>query len=356
MIISAVSTHVSLKLLVPLLTAMLNINHTIAICRGDGEVGIEVDDFLAQNSQARLTGMSGAAIDLVVQRKSVVVLKIANKSYSASVSEREHDRDGLFVQFSSHSTFFQHYHSTTHCRTALAHFEASGRFFDSLHESVERTENVTISKLLPSKKHLGVYTKKPPVHLAHSVVNLDTEYQQLALRNMLACHQDVPFLLLGPFGTGKTHILAAAVANLMLCPSNRILVCTHLNRGSDHLSWLLYKYTTRHQSHLLLSCHRILRITPPDKLAKLNIPREISWVPSTHINPSVVSEYSVFVTTFGTALQLKRAGWGGFTHIVIDEGAQSTEPEVLGALCLAERFTKVIIAGDNKQVTMEILL
>lgn len=61
------------------------------------------------------------------------------------------------------------------------------------------------------------------------------------------------------------------------------------------------------------------------------------------------------VTTFLTALYLKdKVNKEGtalkFTHIIIDEGAQSREPEALGAVVLATSSTCLIVAGDNQQV------
>ena len=41
---------------------------------------------------------------------------------------------------------------------------------------------------------------------------------------------------------------------------------------------------------------------------------------------------------------------GHFTHILLDEGAQSREPESIAPLCLADIDTKIIIVGDHKQV------
>ena len=63
----------------------------------------------------------------------------------------------------------------------------------------------------------------------------------------------------------------------------------------------------------------------------------------------------MLVTTFLTALYLKdkmrkERATLEFTHIIIDEGAQSREPEALGAVVLATNSTCLIVAGDNQQV------
>ena len=50
-----------------------------------------------------------------------------------------------------------------------------------------------------------------------------------------ACNSG-PILILGPFGTGKTHTLAMAVQEtLMQNKDARILICTHSNRCEIYL-------------------------------------------------------------------------------------------------------------------------
>ena len=62
-------------------------------------------------------------------------------------------------------------------------------------------------------------------------------------------------------------------------------------------------------------------------------------------------EKQVIVTTFLTATNLpEMEPQLNFSHILIDEGAQTREPEALGALAIAKPETKIVIVGDNKQV------
>jgi superfamily I DNA and/or RNA helicase len=39
-----------------------------------------------------------------------------------------------------------------------------------------------------------------------------------------------------------------------------------------------------------------------------------------------------------------------FTHILIDEAAQALEPECVTPLVMADGNTKIVLAGDHKQV------
>ena len=61
----------------------------------------------------------------------------------------------------------------------------------------------------------------------------------------------------------------------------------------------------------------------------------------------------VIVTTLSTSLHLQayvRKTGKYFTHILMDEGAQTREPESVAPLTMARSDTKIIITGDHKQV------
>ena len=42
-----------------------------------------------------------------------------------------------------------------------------------------------------------------------------------------------------------------------------------------------------------------------------------------------------------------------FTHILIDEAAQALEPECVTPLVMADKNTKIVLAGDHKQVNLK---
>ena len=64
----------------------------------------------------------------------------------------------------------------------------------------------------------------------------------------------------------------------------------------------------------------------------------------------------LIITTCMTALQLaKIVPRGFFTHILLDEGAQMREPEAIAALSMAGRNTKIVVAGDQNQASMQLL-
>jgi len=58
-------------------------------------------------------------------------------------------------------------------------------------------------------------------------------YQLPALKNMMDCDTSVPFLVTGPFGTGKTRLLATAAVNFLLNYNSHVLTCTSHIHSAD---------------------------------------------------------------------------------------------------------------------------
>ena len=70
-----------------------------------------------------------------------------------------------------------------------------------------------------------------------------------------------------------------------------------------------------------------------------------------NVTEIIGNKYLVVVTTFLTAHNIQSVvGKNVFTHILIDEGAQTREPETIAPLSMANGCTKIVIAGDNQQV------
>ena len=182
--------------------------------------------------------------------------------------------------------------------------------------------------------------------------SLDGEYQTKALRNALRCQPTAPFLIMGPFGTGKSRLLVYAALNVLHDSNSKVLVCTHLNCGANYFC----------ENYYHKSCDGAVpavRIVSESAVDNVKVPNgTIVQLSSTVCELLRMRRYRksnrLFVTTFGQAFKLyetcRDIGYQ-FTHILIDEGAQTTEPEVICALSLASQQTKIIIAGDNKQVS-----
>ena len=224
------------------------------------------------------------------------------------------------------------------------HFILKHSYFQNMHKSLDRLSRRTIECLIPNNV-LGVYqdqfssiVSKPKLKF----LLLDKEYQLPALEKIMACDSSVPFLVTGPFGTGKTRLLATAAYNLLKNPSNRVLICTsHLQSADAYID--SYFGPMKDDS----ITYSVKRLTKKDYTQYRGNYKHLF---TDDIEDAELRNCDLVVTTFLTAPQLIRIEGRPFTHILIDEGAQTREPEVVAPLGLADDNTKIVIAGDHLQV------
>ena len=300
-----------------------------------------------RGKQVHLIGMDAAAMDYALQNHATAKFAISGRSYSAMVIRRDYQMDSLIIEMPD--DFFYSFRDCVF-EDVPVHFEINHWYFKRLHCAIKYMTPSLLQQLLPNEKSFrrlasiqGRYKR--------SKFDLDAEYQSRALKQMLSCKPGAPYLLLGPFGTGKTHVLAAAVAKLLEDPQSRVLICTHQNVGADNLYRNL-------QEHIRGISRKVLRLIPDaNTLNRLDLLPGYSYKVVHDVNLASISSgrWPVLVTTFLTALYLKdkmrkERATLEFTHIIIDEGAQSREPEALGAVVLATNSTCLIVAGDNQQV------
>ena len=256
--------------------------------------------------------------------------------------------DVVNVKFNDKDSYYLLKSKITKQMVVSVHFILKHSYFRNLHISLNRINSKVINHLIPSCLHSGKERKLP--HTPYPVEDflwLDKEYQLLALKKMMACDNNAPFLLTGPFGTGKTRVLAAAAIGFLKRPSSRVLICTgHLQAADVYIDKYFgpmtenktmphtvnpvrfvgcdYKYSGKY-NHMFLSFRH-------------------------HDQQSLIKRSRLIVTTFLTALQLINIKVRCFTHILIDEGALAREPETIAPLGLADDNTKIVIAGDHLQV------
>ncbi|KAG7202166.1 hypothetical protein KM043_015848 [Ampulex compressa] len=166
-----------------------------------------------------------------------------------------------------------------------------------------------------------------------------------------------PVLLLGPFGTGKTYVIAQALHMLLtLHPKHKILLCTHSNSAADLYvkdyfdEWceseknsrlrptrIYYKGRARNTVHPVVQKYCLM-----DENGNFRVPKEED-----------VRDSSLIITTLSTSGSLTSLNMSP-THIIIDEAAQALECECLIPLSLVNPDTRVILAGDHMQLATEI--
>ena len=293
----------------------------------------------------KLSGMDGAALDYAIHGHAIAHIPMRYTDIQCSVSHRE--QDSLILKMPH---IYPPHILNQEARSVYVHFEINHTYFDGLHKAIDCLSPNAIRKLFPNKTDLRECRTGTNLTMKEKSAirpfTLDNEYQMNALKRMISSHPDIPFLVLGPFGTGKTHILAAAVSALICNPSNHILVCTHQHQCADHIFQMLF--AKHHKA--------IMRLVPNSWALKLDQVRNEGIVLLKNARHKVFVK-RVVVTTFLTATNLQEIEKNTkqsltFSHILIDEGAQTREPETLGALAVVKTETKVIIVGDNKQVCL----
>ncbi|TRY66323.1 hypothetical protein DNTS_024319 [Danionella cerebrum] len=185
--------------------------------------------------------------------------------------------------------------------------------------------------------------------------------QQIALNYILGkCQINkmvAPLLIYGPFGTGKTLCLASAAKALALRPQNKVLICTYTNSSAD-------MYVREHFHPHITNGHPTLKllrikanrrgnsISRTDDITKkycLCSPDKQSFVLPVQ---SDLESHRIIIITTSMARHLceMKLPKGFFTHILIDEASQMLEGEALMALGLADKGTRVVLAGDHMQM------
>ena len=292
-----------------------------------------------------LIGLSSSDVDYAQQAATHVEITVDDTSVCAEIDHIY--KKGLIVKFKNPDDYSLLKSKLTSCsQTVPVCFILKHSYFKNLHTSLDRIGLNTISCLIPGCLQSEQVKLPRTPHPNVECLWLDKEYQLLALKKMMACDNSAPFLLTGPFGTGKTRVLATAAINFLKSPDNHILICTSHLQSADayidnyfgpmkednkipfdvkpiRLIGMDYNYSGKDQ-------YRYLVKTAHDK-------EEIKWS-------------RLIITTLLTAPQLVHLRVKRFTHILIDEGAQTREPEAIAPLGLADDNTKIVIAGDHLQV------
>jgi len=227
----------------------------------------------------------------------------------------------------------------------LKHF-----YYASLHRSLENLKPAVVSKLVPRPEDLNLSLREVrliPKPLTE-MLDLDYEYQFIALKKIMGCSPNAIFLVTGPFGTGKTRLLATAAYNFLKSPNARVLICTcHIQSADAYVN----DYFGAMIDDGILDGNVLLRLVAKEN-PNCHVYNNYQCFVSNSYYPEVLRHKRLVVTTFISTQQLLHAQVRArpFTHILIDEGAQSREPEAVAPLGLADENTKIIIAGDHMQV------
>ena len=240
---------------------------------------------------------------------------------------------------------------------ASVDFVLKHSYFQNLSDSVQQVPSQVINRIVPDR---GSFTRPPSIADLEKNLSYFEKHcsgdQLEALRVIASCPSSgPPVVIAGPFGTGKSYILAIAARyffheNKIGKTSVKILVCTQQRVSADSFASIYLKLKVKETKEVV----RIIQSYGRQDLLKK---QKIYWSIDDFkhfFSQSSNSTYQdvVVITTCLTARSLAQfIPKGYFTHILIDEGAQMREPEAIAPLSMVEPLrTKIVIAGDEQQV------
>ncbi|XP_040269756.1 RNA helicase Mov10l1 [Bufo bufo] len=173
------------------------------------------------------------------------------------------------------------------------------------------------------------------------------DHQKLAVTRILSgdC-RPTPYILFGPPGTGKTVTVIEAILQIYYAlPDSRILVCAPSNSAADLVCLRLHE-----SGHL--ENGSMVRVNASSRQEEtINDLVKPYCGPGEDIQKA--SRFRIIISTCSSAGMFYQIGLrvGHFTHVIIDEAGQATEPECLIPLGLVSEVTgQIILAGDPMQL------
>ena len=309
-----------------------------------------------------LSGMNGDQIMYVSQAASenlFIVDQSGENVCSAKIlSENMYDHyDYLLIEFKGEDARkLEARFDLANKVTCRVKFEVKYFYFDLLRKSLRSLKvDDQICKIMPDpaySDHDGLLQVLP--RLTCSFIDLDTESQQPALQKVVDSGPQVPFLISGAFGTGKTRLLAVATYHFIeqgrqnKMPT-RVLLCCHHQATADAFVEEYFEKMIEDTDNPWEV--KLARITRTHYSIKSKYHLNLSKFRNSFSSEYDRKNFVVVVTTFLTGLNIQSTvGNEFFTHILLDEAAQAREPEAVAPLCMANQNTKIVIAGDDQQV------
>ena len=305
----------------------------------------------------QILGMTVDQCEYTIQAATEGKVYVGCSSSTGNIGGMGTSKDSQPVLYLALTNFLQELKTSSKIPQVKVEFLLKHSYFQNLHRAVMWLPDAGVRKLLPDISDLGVYVEKRCRKPQMNSFVLDYEYQFHALLKILWATPRAPVIVSGPFGTGKTKLLATAALMFLLGEglrplgaTPRILLASHHLQTAD--SYLDLYFGPAMANIQQLKGMKLVRLVVNANYRYKGPYKEFFKVAREEKN--TLGNCQLIITTLLTALQLKwHCKWlkpGFFTHILVDEAAQAREPEVAAVLSLADEHTKVVLGGDHLQV------
>ena len=300
-----------------------------------------------------IEGLDGDQIAYCTQASEAIDLQCQGPVSHRAVIQRANNRridNRLYVSIVSQNFISKQEIEVT------ASFFLKFSYFDRLRHSINHlSKNAnTIQRLLPKREHFEAYQKVVVCSQSDSAINLDLcsdDQREALIAAISSPTRGPPFLITGPFGSGKTRMLALVSRYLYSIHKEctRILVCTQQQVSADAFLECYNDLTEKKDDNL-----KVIRVVPDHFYGKPHVDYTTLQQLNSIRHDIQRRNKVLIITTCSTAYTMferNHLPTGYFTHILIDEAAQMREPEAVMPLCFASVDTKIILAGDQHQVS-----
>lgn len=194
--------------------------------------------------------------------------------------------------------------------------------------------------------------------------------QKCAVKNILRSDaRGMPYVIFGPPGTGKTHTLVEIIIQLVRhVPGCRLIVATPSNSSANLLTQRIAETNQLDRGEFIriVGINAIQKETIPENIlpycATVDIALEGTRESTTcetasglklNVRKSEIGQHRITIGTCVSLGNLIAMGFprNHFTHVVIDEAGQCTEPEIMiPSIFLNRDDGQLILAGDPMQL------
>ena len=313
-----------------------------------------------------LKDLPGDVVSNIVKANRAIITVRGKCSVTADIlpENYNHTHNRLYIAFDAESSQqLMKAMGNSDSIEIRAEFELTHRYFDSLHEALDALPESAAHRLMPSHDDFSIpmrrLNKLPNDYDELRMDNRESGEQSQALKTALVYPAaDPPVLILGPCGSGKTRVLAAAAYHILRDAGasrlpTRILLCSH-NASADLFIEHYFGVIKNHPSRPWQEA--VIRLVPYFlRDTRGSYPLLYKTIGEcAKLLRYECSKHIIVVTTYDTSFDLRSAVPDGyFTHILLDEAAQVSEPEALCPLSMATDNTRIILAGDTCQVVVQ---